>query len=382
MATIGKTPSGTWKATIRKQGWPTTIKTFRIKRDAEDWARKTEDEMVRGVHIVRSQGDRLTFAEAMDRYLREVTPSKHPNTQAIEKRRAAGLKAYFGQHTMATMTADVIAKFRDARFAQGRKADTVRLDLALLGHLFKTAIREWRLGLPQNPVSNVRKPPASPGRDRRISANEERRLRQALALQSNPMLLWIFEIAIETGMRSSEITGLMVDQVDVPRRLVKLKRTKNESSRTVPMTSHAQDVFVAALANPLRPEDCNLVFFGEPGKDGKRRPYNFNKGWLILKARLGLRDLRFHDLRHEAVSRFVEAGLSDQEVSAISGHKSMQMLKRYTHLRAEDLVKKLDRIERDARFSEKKVGETLHEDTDSNHAVDKKRAFSRQKIGK
>lgn len=55
-------------------------------------------------------------------------------------------------------------------------------------------------------------------------------------------------------------------------------------------------------------------------------------------------DFKFHDLRYEAVSRLVEAGLSDQEVSAISGHKSMQMLKRYTHLRAEDLVSKLDDI--------------------------------------
>jgi hypothetical protein len=87
MATIGKTPSGTWKATIRKQGWPTTIKTFRIKRDAVDWERKTEDEMVRGVHIFRSHGDRLTFSEAMDRCLREVTPTKHP----IPKRSKSGV---------------------------------------------------------------------------------------------------------------------------------------------------------------------------------------------------------------------------------------------------------------------------------------------------
>ncbi len=65
--------------------------------------------------------------------------------------------------------------------------------------------------------------------------------------------------------------------------------------------------------------------------------------WNRLKKRIKLADLHFHDLRHEAVSRFVEMGLSDQEVSAISGHKSMQMLKRYTHLRAEDLVERLDR---------------------------------------
>lgn len=65
----------------------------------------------------------------------------------------------------------------------------------------------------------------------------------------------------------------------------------------------------------------------------------------MLKTKLGMPDLRFHDLRHEAVSRLIEGGLSDHEVAAISGHKSMQMLKRYTHLRAEDLVSKLDKLE-------------------------------------
>ena len=99
------------------------------------------------------------------------------------------------------------------------------------------------------------------------------------------------------------------------------------------------------MDNPVRPIDCNLVFFGEPGKDGKRRPYTFTKIWGQLKKNLKLPDFRFHDLRHEAVSRLVEGGLSDQEVSAISGHKSMQMLKRYTHLRSEDLVVKLDKID-------------------------------------
>jgi integrase len=64
--------------------------------------------------------------------------------------------------------------------------------------------------------------------------------------------------------------------------------------------------------------------------------------WQAIKRKQGLKDFRFHDLRHEAVSRFVEAGFSDQEVSAISGHKSMQMLKRYTHLRTEDLVARIE----------------------------------------
>jgi len=90
--------------------------------------------------------------------------------------------------------------------------------------------------------------------------------------------------------------------------------------------------------------DTDLVFWGEPGTDGHRRSYEYNPPWRRARKRAGIADLRFHDLRHEAVSRLVEAGLGDQEVAAISGHKSMQMFKRYTHLRAEDLVERLDQL--------------------------------------
>lgn len=360
MATIVKTPSGTWKALIRKRGWPTTSKTFRTKRDAEDWARRTEDEMVRGVYIDRTSAERLTFGKALDRYLSEVTPTKKPSTQAQEKKKAGPLRDYFGVYSLAAISPDLIARYRDERLATPRTVrdgqkriqkpgagtlspNTVRLELALMSHLYTTAIREWQLGLVRNPVANVRKPSPGDGRDRRLSEDEERELRAKINAHSNPMLGWIFTIAIETGMRSGEIAGLHLNQVDLKRRVVRLAVTKNDSARTVPLTQAATKAFTEALANPTRPKGCQLVFFGEPGRDGKRRPYVFHQVWREIKLALGLGDLRFHDLRHEAVSRLVEAGFSDQEVSAISGHKSMQMLKRYTHLRAEDLVAKLDR---------------------------------------
>jgi integrase len=127
-------------------------------------------------------------------------------------------------------------------------------------------------------------------------------------------------------------------------RIVRLGDTKNGTARTVPLSAEATALFKEALKNPLRPADTELIFFGEPGRNGKRRPYQFEKAWSSIKKNLKIDDLHFHDLRHEAVSRLVEGGLSDQEVASISGHKSMQMLRRYTHLRAEDLVAKLDKI--------------------------------------
>jgi len=357
MATIVKTPSGTWKAVIRKTGWPTTIKTFRLKKDAEDWARRTEDEMVRGVHIQRAPAERMTVEDALKRYLKEVTSTKRPTTQLSENRHAKPIIQHLGKYSLAALTPEIVAQYRDMRLAgedrkdkagkpkpQPRAANTVRLDLALLGHMFTVAIKEWGLGLPFNPVLSIRKPSPGAGRNRRLTADEEKRLLEAVDKHSNPMLRFIVRLALETGMRSSEIVTLRRRQVDLARRVVRLLETKNTLPRTVPLSAAATELFREALNNPIRPLDTDLIFFGEPGKDKKRRPYNFNKVWLDIKRDVGCADFRFHDLRHEAVSRFVEAGLSDQEVSAISGHKSMQMLKRYTHLRAEDLVVKLDEV--------------------------------------
>ena len=349
MTTIAKTPSGTWKALVRKRGYPAAIKTFRVKRDAEDWARGVEDEMVRGIYIRRSNAERLTVAAALDRYKLEVSPTKKASTQEGERGRFETLRAFFGAYSLAAVTPELVAKFRDQRLQAGLASNTVRLDLALLGHLYVTAIREWGLGLTYNPVHLIRKPSPGAARDRRLTTEEESRLRHAVAEHSNPMLRWIVTIAIETGMRLSEIVTLTREQVSLRRRVVRLSETKNGSLRTVPLTATAAEAMREALANPIRPIDTDLVFFGEPGHDGRRRPYVFNRTWQRIVKQVGIANFRFHDLRHEAVSRFVEAGLSDQEVAAISGHKSMQMLKRYTHLRAEDLVAKLDNCLSNAR---------------------------------
>lgn len=351
MATISRTPAGTWKAVVRKRGWPITIKTFRLKRDAQDWARSTEDEMVRGVYIRRTEPERLTLGKALDRYLREVTPTKRASTQEAEHKKANALRAVLGDYSLAAITPDIVAGYRDKRLATvsertGRllSANTVRLELALLGHLYTVAAKEWGLGLVHNPVTMIRRPAPGPGRNRRLTADEETRLLEACDAHSNPMLGWAVRLALYTGMRQGEILSLQEGQIDLNRRVVRLTRTKNGSARTVPLSTAAIEVLREALACPLRRGDNpgGLVFPGEPGRGGgPRRPYTINRVWVMALERAGIEGLRFHDLRHEAVSRLVERGLTDQEVAAISGHKSMQMLRRYTHLRAEDLADKL-----------------------------------------
>ena len=345
-----KLPPAPGRHSFVKMAGPLSPKTFRTKRDAEDWSRRTEEEMVPGVYIRRSGSEKMTLEAALKRYLADITPTKKPATQRGETSKAKKLIEHLGKYSLAALSAEIIAGYRDKRLSEPSRSgtisnNTVRLELALLSHLYTVAIQEWGLGLTFNPVLNIRKPSPGDGRDRRLAPEEERRLLAAVNAHSNPMLGWIVRIALETGMRSSEISSLRRPQVDLAKRVIRLSDTKNDASRTVPLSKLATETFKEAMANPVRPIDCNLVFFGEPGKDGKRRPYTFTKIWGQVKKRLRLPDFRFHDLRHEAVSRLVEGGLSDQEVSATSGHKSMQMLKRYTHLRAEDLVKRLDTLE-------------------------------------
>lgn len=296
------------------------------------------------MYIDRAGSDRLLFRHALDRYLREVSSTKRATTSYAERHKAKALKESLGDYSLAAITPDLVAQYRDERLEAGKSNNTVRLELALLSHLFTIAIKEWRVGLFYNPVANIRKPSPGKGRDRRLTTDEEITLFKACDKHSNPMLGWIARIALYTGMRAGEIKSLTRSQVNLNKRTVHLTETKNGSSRTVPLTRQATEVFRMALNNPVRPLDTDLIFWGEPGREGIRRPYEFRPAWVRTLKRAGIQGLHFHDLRHEAVSRLVEAGLGDQEVSAISGHKSMQMLKRYTHLRAEDLVERLDRV--------------------------------------
>ncbi len=117
MATLVKTDSGTWKAVIRKVAWPTTAKTFRTKRDAEDWSRRTEDEMVRGACIQRAMADRMTVEVALKRYLAEVVPTKRARSQLADVKRSRILIKHLSKYSLAALNQGLIAKIRDMRVA-------------------------------------------------------------------------------------------------------------------------------------------------------------------------------------------------------------------------------------------------------------------------
>ena len=142
-------------------------------------------------------------------------------------------------------------------------------------------------------------------------------------------LIWpMVDFAIETGMRRSEILSLRWENLSDQERIASLPDTKNGSKRDVPLTLKAAKV----IAN--LPAHTENIF---PTSD-----YAVRHAWDRLIKRASIEDLKFHDLRHEAVSRFFEMGLSVPEVALISGHKDYRMLARYTHMTAENILNKLD----------------------------------------
>ncbi|MBE0574099.1 site-specific integrase [Candidatus Dojkabacteria bacterium] len=190
------------------------------------------------------------------------------------------------------------------------------------------AMRDWGYNLSCNPVSKIRKPTPGKPRSRRLEGDEEDRLLAALSGCSNPWVAPLVSFAIETGMRRSEMLNLTWQHVQLDKRFVHLADTKNGDSRNVPLSSKA-----IAILQSIPRHISGRVF-----------PIHFEalkSLWRRATLRAGLDDLHFHDLRHEATSRLFEHGLNVMEVASITGHKDLRMLQRYTHLRAEDLAKKL-----------------------------------------
>lgn len=324
MATFERRPAG-WRVKIRRRGFPQRSRTFDTKAEAERWARDQEASMDAGRWRDMAEAERTTLADALDRYEREVTPAKKGARQESQ-RIAQWQGSSLAERSLASIRGMDLADWRDSRLNEGRAPSTIRNDLTLISHLYRIARTEWGMEGLHNPVQDVRRPRQRPGRERRLEPGEEERLRAEAGPEWNALLT----VALETAMRRGELVSLRWANVYLRRRVARLPETKNDSARDVPLSSSA----VAALES--LPRDIG-------GRVFRWTPDYVTKGWRELCRRAGVRGLTFHDLRHEATSRLVESGrYSLMEVAAITGHKTMVMLKRYTQLRAEELARKMD----------------------------------------
>jgi len=312
---------------VTRKGYPPETNTFNTYDDAVKWARALETEIDRGHYLSRTAAEQLTLKDALDRYSKEVTPLKRGAKDELIRINALQRRK-FTNHSLATLTPTIIANFRDERLKTVSGGAVIR-DLVLISSVINHARREWGISI-SNPCALVRKPPVPLGRNRLLLAQEETRLLNEM-LPTGRRSSWIRPLtifALETAMRRGEIIALRWEHVNLSSQTAYLPMTKNGTSRTVPLSMKA----VATLRELPR------------SLDGRVFPLNAAALAAVFRKaanRAGLTDLHFHDLRHTATSRLANKLPNLVELSAVTGHKTMQMLKRYYHPSAEDLAKKL-----------------------------------------
>lgn len=273
--------------------------------------------------------------------MRTVSAKKKGHTQECFRSKVICASA-LGAMPIAKITGRDIAEYRDTRLSTVSRQtkrlisnSTVLSELALLSDLFEIARTEWH-AVKSNPVRDIRKPKPNPPRTRRLRGNEERLILRACLALKKPAIYSIVVLAIETAMRQGEILRLSWDNIDIRSGVAHLPHTKNGSPRDIPLSIRARD---ALTRLGIRNEGDVFVLTSDAVKSS----------WRAVITGLKIKELRFHDLRHEATSRLFERGLDVMEVATITGHKDLKMLRRYTHLSAKTLVAKLDGKKADGR---------------------------------
>ena len=364
MASIENRGELQWRAVVRKKGFARYSRTFDRHRDAQGWATDLEAAIGRrDLAEVRrltddGGGDLRTLADLVDKFVTDIvqSPGRRANQVATEKPRLARIRADLGQLTLEMLSPQDVSTWRDKRLKTGAAPQTVRHDLNQLSVLLNTAIGEWGIERARNVVRDVKKPKLTPGRDRRVSQAEIDALLAAAdyvpprgGRPSGRGMKPIIILAVETSMRLGELVNLEWRHIDLAQQTAHLPKTKNGESRTVGLSTTA----VAAL----KTMQANLREDGRVFDWSRGDSFSGRFRGLVKRARLAyeaqceaagmkpdprfLAALTFHDGRHEATSRLFEKGLNPMEVASMTGHKSMQMLKRYTHVEAAKVAAKL-----------------------------------------
>lgn len=328
MATIRKHRKK-WQVQIRRAGMKSHARSFNLRKDAEEWARDMErradrQDLPQDTKMLKQ----ITLRQLLERYVTTITVRK----------RGAHFESYvlrrFMTHEMCSrrlseLRTEHFAAYRDERLLHIQPS-TLRRQLNPVRHMFEIARQEWGIPIHHNPLKDLRLEPSDQRRERRLREWELERLIAAAGSKRNGLIAPIIRFALATAMRRGEILAVQWDNVDGPNRALLIPETKAGCSRTIPLTDEAVEI----LRQQRGTTHGDQVF-----------PITANAlrlSWERLRVKAGIGDLHFHDLRHEAISRFFEKGLSVPEVALISGHKDPTMLFRYAHAVRQTILRKLD----------------------------------------
>jgi len=319
-----------FRVLVRLKGFPVQSATFDRITDAKNWASNTESAIREGRHFKTTEAKKHTLGDMIDRYIENILPTK-PKSADVQEGQLKWWKAQIGAYTLCDVTPAMIGECRDKLLKGKTNKGTTRAPatgvryLAALSHAFSVAVNEWGW-LENSPMKRVKKPVEPRGRVRFLSDDERKSLLEACKESSNKLLYPIVVLAISSGMRYSEMINLTWKDIDLEKQHLILHETKNGERRNVPLAGHALDL-IKALGK-VRRLNTPLLF---PG-NATQKPTTLRRHWKQAVSKAGIENFRFHDLRHSAASYLAMNGATTVDIAGVLGHKTLSMVKRYSHL--------------------------------------------------
>jgi integrase len=342
--------NGTWEYKFQRLGLfeKPVYFTFDTEAEGDSFVERVEPLLARGIIPVEFTGRSIRdLRELIERYGLKTLSNSDLDQMGSVLRRIGNTK--FESFTY-PWCETWVEKMRD----EGLAPSTITKNVGMLARCVDWALRSGLLNLPNNPLRLLPKGYASKNRndktwfgerDRRLSEDgaEEAAIRETLSKNSERMMM--FDLALETAMRLREIYTLTIEQVNIKQSTIFLEKTKNGDKRQVPMSSVLKSLLAEYLASLPAGESRLFPSLWGGALDQRSLKETTNRLSKQFKGRFvaaGAKDLNFHDLRHEATARIYErTRLTDVEISQITGHKDLRMLKRYANLRASTLAEKM-----------------------------------------
>lgn len=313
-----------YRAEVRLKGYPRQTASFKRLTDAKKWIQDTESAIREGRHFKTVEAKKHSFAEMVDRYIKAELPKYNEKEQRERKSKLLWWRDKLGVYSLADITPPLIVECRDT-LAETRAPATVVRYLAALSHAFKIAVNEWQW-VQENPAKKVTRPTEPDGRVRWLDDDERQRLLAACQESSNNWLYMCVILALSSGMRLSELMNLRWSDLDLKEGFLILHKTKNGTKRRVPLSGLGLSLLKEH--SKVRRLDSNLLF---PSKD-PLKPINIRSAFQYALERAGIENFHWHDLRHSTASYLAMNNASMAEIAEILGHKTLSMVKRYSHL--------------------------------------------------
>ena len=323
MATIRKR-DGKFQAQVRRGGVFKSA-TFFKKSDAEAWARQVEAAVCSG-RVQPFEYEPSCLAEIVERYKQEITPAKKGH-EVETLVLTAMLREKWMHLPLQQLGPRHFAAYKQARLKKV-SASTFRRQYGLLLAILRHAEQEWQWIAPTSSATKIALPKAPKTAIQRISEADEFAIFSAADGLKNPYMKPLIALAITSGLRRGELLSLHFKNWDRSCNWLLVREAKSGHPRQVPLFGIGLD----AVAS-LWPSNREMIF--------PITPNAVKLNWNRLRVAAGLTHIRFHDLRHEAISRLFEKGLTVPEVAAISGHRTPSQLFRYAHADPNSIVRKL-----------------------------------------